>query len=32
MNIAGAKVSDAKIEDVVYDLKEAIKKYLKVGD
>ncbi|MBN1069378.1 DHH family phosphoesterase [Clostridium botulinum] len=32
MNIAGAKISDAKIEDVVYDLKEAIKKYLKVGE
>lgn len=32
MNIAGAKISEAKIEDVVYDLKEAIKKYLKVGE
>ncbi|AOR24862.1 DHH family phosphoesterase [Clostridium taeniosporum] len=32
MNIAGAKVSDANTEDVVYDLKEAIKKYIKVGD
>lgn len=32
MNIAGAKVSNAQIEDVIYDLKETIKKYLKVGD
>ncbi|MBW6411790.1 DHH family phosphoesterase [Clostridium weizhouense] len=32
MNIAGAKVSNAQIDDVIYDLKETIKKYLKVGD
>ncbi|SFD19463.1 DHH family phosphoesterase [Clostridium uliginosum] len=32
MNIAGAKLSNSKVEDVLRDLEEAIKKYLKVGD
>lgn len=32
MNIAGAKIQDKTIEEVVGQLKEAIKKYLRIGE
>jgi c-di-AMP phosphodiesterase-like protein len=32
MNIAGAKISNKTIEEVIDDLKEAMKKYLRIGE
>ena len=32
MNIAGTKISDKTIDEVIYELKEAIKKYLRIGE
>ena len=32
MNMAGAKVSDKSIDEVLVDLKDSMKKYLRVGD
>ena len=32
MNIAGAKVYDSTIDEVIVQLKEAIKKYIRIGE
>ena len=32
MNIAGTKISDKTMEEVIYELKEAMKKYLRIGE
>ena len=32
MNIAGAKVSDTTIDEVIIKLKESIEKYLRIGE
>jgi hypothetical protein len=32
MNIAGAKISNKTIDQVIEDLKEAMKKYLRIGE
>jgi hypothetical protein len=32
MNIAGGKISNMKIEDVICELKEAMKNYLRIGE
>lgn len=32
MNIAGAKIPNSTIDDVINDLKEAMKKYLRIGE
>ena len=32
MNIAGAKISNITIEEVICELKEAMKKYLRIGE
>jgi len=32
MNIAGAKISNKTIDEVIQDLKEAMKKYLRIGE
>lgn len=32
MNIAGTKISDKTMDEVIYELKEAMKKYLRIGE
>lgn len=32
MNIAGAKISNMTMDEVIYNLKEAMKKYLRIGE
>jgi len=32
MNIAGTKISDKTMDEVIYELNEAMKKYLRIGE